>query len=112
MEAGAQLKPFDAIILQPGSRDIAIKFKDNVPQADRALATVNREAGKYLFEFCEPVTDYQVIKTERPGWYNKMFGGAYYTLTQVESNLGKTAQKNPAIQAIVFNETASYVSFK
>lgn len=111
-EAGAQLKPFDAIIVQAGQRDIAIKFKDTVSATDRALATVRREGGLYLFEYCEPVTDYKVLKTEKVAWFNKVFGGTYYTLTQVEGNLLKTAQKNDAVQAVVFNETASFVAFK
>lgn len=111
-EAGAQLKPFDAIILQPGARDIAIKFRDSVAPADRALATVPKQQGKYLFIYCEPVAEYQVVKTEKVAWYNHAFGGAYYSLATVEANLLKTAQKQAAVEAIIFTETASYVTFK
>lgn len=111
-EAGAQLKPFDAIVLQPGARDIAIKFKDSVPPADRALATVPKQQGKYVFTYCEPVADYQVVKTEKVAWYNHAFGGAYYSIATVEANLLKTAQKRDAVQAIIFVETATYITFK
>jgi hypothetical protein len=111
-EAGAQLKPFDAIILQPGARDIAIKFKDTVAPADRALATVPKQQGKYLFVYCEPVAEYQVVKTEKVAWYNHAFGGAYYSIPTVEANLLKTAQKQATVQAIILTETASYVTFK
>ena len=111
-EAGAQLKAFDAIIIQPGARDIAIKFKDTVPAAERGLATVPKQQGKYLFLYCEPVTEYQVVKTEKIAWYNKAFGGAYYPIATVEANLLKTAQKQAAVQAIIFTETASYIAFK
>lgn len=111
-EAGAQLKPFDAIIVQPGARDIAIKFKDSVAPADRALATVAKQQGKYLFIYCEPVAEYQVVKTEKVAWYNHAFGGAYYSIPTVEANLLKTAQKHAAVQAIILAETASYVTFK
>jgi hypothetical protein len=111
-ESGAQLKPFDAILIQPGSRDLAIKFKDNVPQADRALATVQKVQGKPIYLFCEPLADYDVVKTEGISWYNHAFGGAYYTIGHVEENLLKTARKNERIQAIIFGETATYISFK
>jgi hypothetical protein len=112
-EAGEQLKPFDAIIIQAGStRDVAIKFKESAPAADRPLATVNREAGKYLFVYCDPTTDYDVLKSEKVAWFNKIFGGAYYSTAQVEVNLTKAAQKNPAVQGIIFGETAAYISFK
>lgn len=110
-EAGAQLKAFDAIILQPGARDIAIKFKDAVPPAERALATVARQQGQYLFVYCEPVADYHVVKTEKVAWYNHAFGGAYYSIPTVEANLLKTAQKQAAVQAIIFTETAAYITF-
>lgn len=106
-EAGAQLKPFDAIIIQPGARDVAIKFKDSVAPSDRALLTAQKVNGKYLFSYCEPVTDYNVIKTERVAWFNFMFGGAYYSTSQVEANLLKTAQKIPASEAILFNRPLS-----
>ena len=111
-EAGAQLKPFDAIVLQPGARDIAIKFKDSVSPADRALATVSKQQGQYLFVYCEPLADYQVVKTEKVAWYNHAFGGAYYSIPTVEANLLKTAQKRKEVQAIIFAETASYITFK
>lgn len=111
-EAGAQLKPFDAIVLQPGARDIAIKFKDSVPAAERALATVPKQQGKYVFVYCEPVADYQVVKTEKVAWYNRAFGGAYYSIPTVEAKLLKTAQKDEAVQAIIFTETAAYIAFK
>jgi hypothetical protein len=111
-EAGAQLKPFDGIIIQPGARDIAIKFKDTVSQTDKPLATVLRQGGVYLFEYCDPIKDYKVLKTEKVAWYNFMFGGAFYTLAQVEANLVKSAQKKSETQAVIFNETASYVSYK
>jgi len=111
-ESGLQQRPFDAIIIQAGSRDQAIKFRDNVPQADRALATVSKNQGKLVFLFCEPVTDYTVVKTEGISWYNHAFGGAFYTFAKVQENLLKTAKKDDRIEAILFGETASYISFK
>lgn len=111
-EAGAQLKAFDAILIQPGARDVAIKFRDDVPQDQRALATVPRQEGKELYLFCEPLATYDVVKTEGISWYNHAFGGAYYSFARVEENLLKTAKKSENVDAILFGETATYVRFK
>ena len=111
-EAGAQLKPFDAILIQPGQRDLAIKFRDAVPEPQRALATVSRNQGKLLYLFSEPLADYEVLKTEGVSWYNHAFGGAFYTLGHVQENALKTAKKNPAIEAIIIGETATYIHLK
>lgn len=111
-EAGAQLKAFDAIIVNAGARDVAIKFRDTVPAADRALATVPRNEGKLMFVYCEPVNDYQVSGTERISWYNHAFGGQYYTLGKVEENLLRTAKKTPGVEGVIVGETATYIYFK
>jgi len=112
VEAGAQLKPFDAILIQAGQRDLAIKFRDGVPNEQRALATAPRNQGKLIFMFSEPVADYEVVKTEGVSWYNHAFGGAYYTMGHVQENLLKTAKKNERIEAVLIGETATFISFK
>ena len=111
MESGAQLKAFDAVIIQAGTRDVAIKFRADVPPEQRPLATVTKQAGFPIFIFCEPVSDYQVVKTEGVSWYNHAFGGAFYSFSHVQENLVKTAAKTKKTQAIIFGETASYISF-
>jgi len=112
VEAGSQLKPFDAVIIQAGQRDLAIKFRDGVPPEQRALATAPRQQGKLVFMFCEPVADYEVVKTEGVSWYNHAFGGDYYTMGHVQENLLKTAKKNERIEAVLIGETATFISFK
>nr|GFC39926.1 hypothetical protein [Tanacetum cinerariifolium] len=101
MESGAQLKAFDAIIIQDGARDVAIKFKSDVVQANYGLATVQRHGGFPVFLFCEPVDDYKVVKNEKISWYNHAFGGAYYPIAHVQDNLVKTANKNKDTEAIL-----------
>jgi hypothetical protein len=112
VEAGSQLKPFDAILIQAGQRDLANKFRDGVSPEQRALATAPRNEGKYVFMFCEPVADYEVVKTEGVSWYNHAFGGAFYTMGHVQENLLKTAKKNERIEAVLIGETATFISFK
>ena len=83
-----------------------------MPAAERGLATVPKQQGKYLFLYCEPVAECQVVKTEKIAWYKKAFGGDYYPIATVEANLLKTAQKQATVQAVIFTEAASYIAFK
>lgn len=59
LEAANQSRLYDAIILNPAGRDMAIIWKDK--SKDNAIARVKRVEGKFIFIQCEPISNYNMI---------------------------------------------------
>jgi hypothetical protein len=59
IEAAAQGKIYDAIIIGTSDRDIAITWKDK--SKDNSIARVKKMEGKLYFVECEPISNYEVV---------------------------------------------------
>jgi hypothetical protein len=105
LEAGAQGRQFDAIIIGTAERDMAIKFKD--PALDNSVATVKRNNGKYYYIFCEPSGEYSVVEKIKAFRANQITGQCLSTTQLVEKVMKdalKSEKKNPFNGIIIGND--------
>ncbi len=58
-ESGMQSRFFDAIIIEAGARDVAIKFKSDT--TDNAVARIKKTNGMYAFIYSEPISSYDFV---------------------------------------------------
>ena len=112
MEAGAQNRSFDAIIIGTGSRDIAIKFKAESP--DNGLERVDKRNNAYTFIMAQPVANYTTTAPLKVVVWEKMVTGRCYTTTQVIDDLLKRAAKEKKpFDAVIYNgPTAEAVKYQ
>lgn len=99
-EAAAQNKAFDAIIIQPGERDTAIRFAtESAPE--NALERAEQVGGKYTFILATPAAVYNV-KARMPvvanGWNNTC-----YATNEILAALLRKATKKGAFDALIYN---------
>lgn len=101
-EAGNQSRTYDAIIITNGVRDIAILWKDK--EKDNAIARVSRSEGKYVFEGCEPLTNYDVAgKHDVSGALQQLALGTCPTQSDKISKLIRRAEKSKQIfDAVIY----------
>lgn len=92
IEAANQSKLYDAIIISPAGRDMAIIWKDK--SKDNAIARVKRVEGKYIFIQCEPIVNYNMIgKYNVTGAGQQLLLGTCPTFQEKLSKLIKKANK-------------------
>ncbi len=58
---------FDAIIYTSGKSIVAVKFTDKGTSKNTGIAKVNKVKGLPCFVMCEPVADYEVLRSEGGG---------------------------------------------
>ena len=113
VEAREQGKEFDAIILQPGERDLAIKFK--TASEDNALERAEQREGKYTFILAEPVTAFEPVTAMKAtaNDLNLLSKGICLNTEQIVLGLIKKASKGKPFDAVVYSgTTAQSIQFK
>lgn len=105
MEAGEQMKLYDALIIGSSDRDIAVTFTDKTK--DNSIARVKREGGVLLFLGCEPLSGYNIVKKiDVSGEAWKMVSGQCPTWeSKIEKILKKVDRKKNACDAIILGDT-------
>jgi len=107
-EVAVQGKPYDAIIHSDGSiRDRAITFKDKTK--DNSIASVNKNQGKYVFLYCEPVNEYDMVFKMNAGG---LFGAMMTLQQKVDRMMKKAGKKNIQYDGVIFSNSSQDMCIK
>lgn len=111
LEAGAQQKPFDAVLVQPGSRDVAIRFKSDVPAEQRAVGRMPRYNGALIFLLAEPLASYKPLNSAaKVTWYDGIVTGNCLATSNVIERQVKKSKSAPGI--IISDKTSQAIKFE
>lgn len=107
----------DAVIYSSGKRVVGIKFKKEGSAEDIGIARVIRYKGLYTFVMCEPLINYEILKTKGGGvkWKSAITGGVINN--SIEDDVQKIIDKLKdlkGVEAFLFDgsKEGSAISFK
>ncbi|RSK24177.1 hypothetical protein [Hymenobacter metallilatus] len=94
MEAGTVQKPFDAIVVGNGTRDMAIRFRNNTPSDSMALCRPMMIGSTAVFFLAEPASSWTPTEKVKTVWWDGVVNGQCLTTQQI-TNRGMRKFKNP-----------------
>ena len=112
IESANQSKLYDAIVLAPGDRDMAIIWKDK--SKDNSIARVKKNEGKLVFVECEPLANYDIA-----GKYNVSGVGQQIILgtcpthqEKVDNLIRKSNKKNLEFDGVIYGSSQNDLAIK
>jgi len=90
----------DAIIYTSGKRVVGVKFKDEPTEQTKGIGRASKMKGHYLYVMCEPLNDYEVLKSKGGGikWKSAFTGGLVNN--SIEEDIEKIVNKLDDVKGI------------
>jgi hypothetical protein len=90
----------EAIVYTSGKRVVGVKFKDSATLENKGIARASKMKGRLLFVLCEPLNNYDVLKSKGGGikWKSAITGGIVNN--SIEEDVEKIVNKLDNVKGV------------